>query len=470
MINGNDLLEIGYSEGKILGIALRINRGRNGLNRQQMMQHYAAVLASPESYINDRVFAKLAVAIIEKANEKPEDFIALNENPAEFSAYGLDHIQEGAIKQMKTAMQLPVTVAGALMPDAHQGYGLPIGGVLATRNAIIPYGVGVDIGCRMALSVYDITEDFYFENQDIFKRELMATTKFGAGHGFSGQYKSEHAILDSRDFDTNPLTKSLKDKAWSQLGSSGGGNHFVEFGILEFEQDDAALNIPKGKYVALLTHSGSRGFGATVAGHYTKMAKAVCKLPEVAANLAYLDMSSELGKEYWIAMNLAGDYASACHEIIHNKLQKALGATVLAKVENHHNFAWKEKWNGEEVIVHRKGATPAGKGVMGIIPGSMTAPGFLVRGKGEENAINSASHGAGRQMSRTQAEKTITKTQMQDVLADHGVTLIGAGLDEAPMAYKDINMVMASQQELVDVVAKFTPKMVRMADDGSRED
>lgn len=264
-------------------------------------------------------------------------------------------------------------------------------------------------------------------------------------------------------------TKQWKGKA-TQLGSSGGGNHFVEFGILEFENDDAVLNIPKGKYVALLTHSGSRGFGATIAGHYTNMAKAVCKLPDEARNLAYLDMSTSLGQEYWIAMNLAGDYASACHEVIHNKLQKALGATVLAKVENHHNFAWKEIWNGEEVIVHRKGATPAGKGVMGIIPGSMTAPGFLVRGKGEENAINSASHGAGRQMSRSQAEKTITKTQMQSILNDHGVTLIGAGLDEAPMAYKDINVVMASQQELVDVVAKFTPKMVRMADDGSRED
>ena len=470
MINGNDLLAIGYSEGTILGLALRINRGRNGYTREQMMQHYAAILAKPESYIDDRVFGKLAAAMIEKANEKPEDLIALNENPAAFSAYGLSHIEEGALKQMRTAMQLPVTVAGALMPDAHQGYGLPIGGVLATRNAIIPYGVGVDIGCRMALSVYDISEDHFYQNHDIFKMEMMEHTKFGAGHGFHGQYRSEHAVLDSRDFDTNPLTKSLKDKAWSQLGSSGGGNHFVEFGILEFEKDDAALNIPKGKYMALLSHSGSRGFGAAIAGHYTKMAKAVCKLPDVASNLAYLDMSSELGQEYWIAMNLAGDYASACHEVIHNKLQKALGATVLAKVENHHNFAWKEMHNGEEVIVHRKGATPAGKGVMGIIPGSMTAPGFLVRGKGEENAINSASHGAGRQMSRTQAEKTITPTQMHNILADHGVTLIGAGLDEAPMAYKDINVVMASQQELVDVVAKFTPKMVRMADDGSRED
>ena len=220
----------------------------------------------------------------------------------------------------------------------------------------------------------------------------------------------------------------------------------------------------------MLTHSGSRGFGATIAGHYTKLAKEHCKLPEKAKNLAYLGLDTELGQEYWIAMNLAGDYASACHEVIHNKMAQALGATVLAKVENHHNFAWKEIHNGEEVIVHRKGATPAAKGVMGIIPGSMTAPGFLVRGKGEAEALHSASHGAGRQMSRTQAIKNITKKEMQAILKDHGVTLIGAGLDEAPMAYKDINQVMASQEALVDVVAKFTPKMVRMADDGSRED
>ena len=469
-INGNDLMGLGFPQGHIIGLALKINSKRNGFNRDQMMAHFKLVLETPEDYIDDTIFSKLAVAIIEKANEKPEDFIQLNPNPKAFSAYGLDQIEAGARKQMEVAMQLPVTVAGALMPDAHQGYGLPIGGVLATKNAIIPYGVGVDIGCRMALSVYDIPEAFYFENEAKFKRELIAHTKFGAGHGFQGQYKSDHSVLESKLFDDHAFIKNLKDKAWSQLGSSGGGNHFVEFGIMEFAEADEILNIPKGNYVALLTHSGSRGFGATVAGHYTKMAKDVCKLPEVARNLAYLDMNTDLGQEYWIAMNLAGDYASACHEIIHTKMAQALGATVLAKVENHHNFAWKEIWNNEEVIVHRKGATPAGKGVMGIIPGSMTAPGFLVRGKGAENAINSASHGAGRQMSRTQAIKSITPTEMKSILKDHGVTLIGAGLDEAPMAYKDIHQVMAAQEELVDVVAKFTPKLVRMADDGSRED
>ncbi|OOV29085.1 RNA-splicing ligase RtcB [Flavobacterium sp. LM5] len=469
-ITGNDIKALGFPEGKTIGIALKINSKRNGFTRDEMIAHFKNVLETPEQYVEDTIFSSLAVALIEKANEKPEDFIALNQNPTAYSAYGLEYIEEGARKQMEVAMKLPVTVAGALMPDAHQGYGLPIGGVLATKNAIIPYGVGVDIGCRMALSVYDIPEAFYYENEAKFKRELIAHTKFGAGHGFHGQYKSDHAVLENDAFNLNPFVKNLKDKAWSQLGSSGGGNHFVEFGIIEFEQDDVLLNIPKGKYVALLTHSGSRGMGATIAGQYTKIAKEVCKLPDVAKNLAYLDLNSQLGQEYWLAMNLAGDYASACHEIIHNKIQQALGAEVLTKVENHHNFAWKEIWNGEEVIVHRKGATPAAKGVMGIIPGSMTAPGFLVRGKGEENAINSASHGAGRQMSRTQAIKTITPNQMQTILKDQGVTLIGAGLDEAPMAYKDIHQVMAAQQELLEVVAKFTPKMVRMADDGSRED
>lgn len=469
-ITGNDIKALGFPEGKTIGIALKINSKRNGFTRDEMIANFKNVLETPEQYVDNTIFSPLAVALIEKANEKPEDYIALNQNPNAYSTYGLEHIEEGARKQMEVAMKLPVTVAGALMPDAHQGYGLPIGGVLATKNAIIPYGVGVDIGCRMALSVYDIPEAFYYENEAKFKRELIAHTKFGAGHGFHGQYKSDHAVLENDAFNLNPFVKNLKDKAWSQLGSSGGGNHFVEFGIIEFEQDDVLLNIPKGKYVALLTHSGSRGMGATIAGQYTKIAKEVCKLPEVAKNLAYLDMHSQLGQEYWLAMNLAGDYASACHEIIHSKMQHSIGAEVLTKVENHHNFAWKEIWNGEEVIVHRKGATPAAKGVMGIIPGSMTAPGFLVRGKGEENAINSASHGAGRQMSRTQAIKTITTNQMQAILKDQGVTLIGAGLDEAPMAYKDIHQVMAAQQELVEVVAKFTPKMVRMADDGSRED
>ena len=470
-ITGKDLLRIGFEENIILGKTLDFCENYQGsLNKGDVLNTLKNVISQPEKTFETSEFYPLAQQIITLQNEMDSDTIPLETNPKQYVVFGKDHIEEGARKQMETAMKLPVSVAGALMPDAHQGYGLPIGGVLATRNAIIPYGVGVDIGCRMALSIYDMEESFFEENQSKFKRELIAQSNFGAGNGFRGQYRFDHEVLENQLFNENPLLQNLKDKAWTQLGSSGGGNHFVEFGIIEFAERDEILNIEKGKYVALLTHSGSRGFGATIAGHYTQLAKKVCKLPQEAKNLAYFDLNSTEGQEYWLAMNLAGDYASACHEVIHQKMQKALGAKVLAKVENHHNFAWKEQWNEEEVIVHRKGATPASKDVMGIIPGSMTAPGFLVRGKGEPEAIQSASHGAGRQMSRTQAKKEISKSDFKAILKDHNVTLIGAGLDEAPMAYKDIHKVMEAQKSLIDVVATFTPKMVRMADDGSRED
>lgn len=470
-ITGNDLLKIGYSEDKILGLALNVIAEHfKDLAKAELLALFKKVKEYPESFLDDAVLENLAKAMIEESQTKESDTIALVENAKSYTVFGESYIEEGARNQMNIAMQLPVTEAGALMPDAHQGYGLPIGGVLATKNAIIPYGVGVDIGCRMALSIFDIPEKHYFGKDAMYKRELIAFTKFGAGHGFKGNERADHEVLGNEAFSSTPFLKHLHGKAWSQLGTSGGGNHFVEWGIIEFAERDEVLNIDKGRYVALLTHSGSRGLGATIAGHYTKLAKDLCKLPKEAANLAYLDLNSAEGQEYWIAMNLAGDYASACHEIIHKRLTKAIGAKVLAKVENHHNFAWKETLNGEEVIVHRKGATPAGKGIMGIIPGSMTAPGFLVRGKGETSSINSASHGAGRLMSRTKAIQSITRSEMKAILKDHGVTLIGAGLDEAPMAYKDIHQVMAAQTDLVDVVAKFEPKMVRMADDGSRED
>lgn len=472
VIKGGDLMALGFAQGKILGIALEIGNAALATEKKQaVLTALKRVQKNPSAYTEHETMGPLALAFVEAAAAvAAAATIELKEETGDYAIFGKGQIEEGALNQMNIAMRLPVTVAGALMPDAHQGYGLPIGGVLATRNAVIPYGVGVDIGCRMALSVFDIPEQHFLDNRNFYKRELIAMTAFGAGNGFKGSERAYHNVLDRKEFEMNNLLRDLKDRAFAQLGSSGGGNHFVEWGIIEFAEKDEPLGVEKGRYLALLTHSGSRGLGATLAGHYTRIAKEQCKLPAHAANLAYLDMNSEAGQEYWLAMNLAGDYASACHEVIHRKLTKAIGATVLAKVENHHNFAWKEQLNGEEVIVHRKGATPAGKGVMGIIPGSMTAPGFLVRGKGETTAINSASHGAGRQMSRTQAHKTVSKADLKAILQDMGVSLIGGGLDEAPMAYKDIHQVMASQEALVDVVAKFTPKMVRMADDGSRED
>ncbi|WP_286857578.1 MULTISPECIES: RtcB family protein [Sphingobacterium] len=468
-INGNDLIALGYKENHTLGAALKINSKRHGLTKTEMLDKFKAVLENPSEYVEDTIFSVLAHAILGQ-DAVDASLIALNENPMGYTIYGESEIEAGAKEQMKVAMKLPVTVAGALMPDAHQGYGLPIGGVLATNNAVIPYGVGVDIGCRMALSIFDLPASLLDTHTDTLKETILKHTRFGAGNGYLKHERVEHAVLENNLFSENNLLASLKDKAWTQLGSSGGGNHFVEFGIVEFNEKDEVLNIEKGVYLGLLTHSGSRGLGATVAAHYTKLAKSLCKLPYQAQHLAYLDLDTMEGQEYWLAMNLAGDYASACHEVIHEKIKAALGAELLAKIENHHNFAWKERWNDQEVVVHRKGATPAAKGVMGIIPGSMATPGFLVRGKGEMAAIQSASHGAGRLMSRTQAIKTLSSVELKNILTEQGITLLGAGMDEAPMAYKDIHTVMASQEELVDIVAKFSPKIVRMADDGSRED
>jgi tRNA-splicing ligase RtcB len=174
-------------------------------------------------------------------------------------------------------------------------------------------------------------------------------------------------------------------------------------------------------------------------------------------------LDDEDGMAYWLAMNLAGEYAAACHDVIHERLSNALARKPICKVENHHNFAWKEMYEGEELIVHRKGATPAGKNVLGIIPGSMTAKGYIVKGKGEIASVSSAAHGAGRKMSRSLASQSISHKAMKDDLKKHGVLLSGGGLDEAPMAYKDIEVVMQSQKQLVDVIGEFTPKIVRMA-------
>lgn len=459
ILTGNDLKKIGFIEGKALGIALDVTEKQYAhLTYDDKLTLLKQVLSNPSSYIHDTALAPIATALLER-----DETIALNAEDKSYQIYGAEAIEQGALQQMATAMKLPVTVAGALMPDAHQGYGLPIGGVLATNNAVIPYGVGVDIGCRMCMTIYDIPTDKLQENVEDFKKLLMNNTKFGKA---TFKKPKDHEIFSRKEFSEVPIVREMKDRAWTQIGSSGGGNHFVEFGVVEISNEINEYNLPPGKYVALLSHSGSRGLGASIAGYYTKVAMEKCKLPQEAKHLAWLDLNTQEGQEYWLAMNLAGDYASACHHQIHERMAIGLRDTPLAMIENHHNFAWKEKdTNGNELIVHRKGATPAGKGVLGIIPGSMATPGFIVRGKGKAESINSASHGAGRTMSRTKAKQTILAGQVNQFLKDAGVELIGSGLDEAPMAYKDIHQVMNAQSELVEVLGSFMPKIVRMCGD-----
>lgn len=371
------------------------------------------------------------------------------------------------------------------MPDAHVGYGLPIGGVLATRNAVVPYAVGVDIACRMKMTVLDLPESTLAKEhgRKRLADALETQTCFGVGGAF--KRRKAHPVLDM-DWGVSPVTAHNKDKAWSQLGTSGSGNHFVEFGVLTVRDDaprgidqasiggsHARFDLAPGRYLALLSHSGSRGTGAAVCNHYSKLAMSIRPdLPKEQRYLAWLDMGTQEGQEYWAAMNLMGEYAAANHACIHEAVARHLGAEVLADVENHHNFAWKETHviNGreEEVYVHRKGATPAGPGVMGVIPGSMAQPGFVVMGLGSEESLHSASHGAGRVMSRTKARESIAWGNVKKRLRELDITVLSAGVDEAPDVYKDIHAVMSRQQDLVKVVAQFDPKLVKMAPEGEK--
>src|SRR5262245_46398570 len=416
-----------------------------------------SIVESPDAHTAHPSFGPFARALIEERDFVPPA-------PVEYRTWGTE-IDNAAHAQMRQSCQVPVARGAALMADAHVGYGLPIGGVLACENAVIPYAVGVDIACRMKLSVLDIAPEAMHSRFDLFRNALEQGTRFGVGS--THERPQQHAVMD-RDWSVTRITREHKDRAWSQLGTSGSGNHFVEFGVLTLAEPAPDLDIVPGEYVALLSHSGSRGAGSAVCSVYSAIAQS--RLPkryEDLGRLAWLDLASEAGQEYWAAMNLMGDYAAANHDVIHRLVSKLLGAGIIAGVENHHNFAWKEEHGGRELIVHRKGATPAGPGVLGVIPGSMADPAFVVRGRGNVASLNSASHGAGRRMSRKQARDTYNWKAVKNDLAVKGVTVLSAGADEVPYVYKRIEDVMLAQQDLVETVARFDPRIVKMCDDGS---
>jgi len=460
-----ELLNLGIPPGAPMKTAFRClgRAAKARLKRDEMAGAIRQVVACPADHERDPVFGELAAAL----RKAPERGAVFRERPAPapYREWGRD-LDEKSRQQMDNACRLPVAVAGALMPDAHMGYGLPIGGVLAVKNAVIPYAVGMDIACRMKLTVLDMPVSAIRGEEGRLRKAIKEETRFGVGARF--RRPKNHAVMD-RDWSVSPVTARCKDKAWSQLGSSGSGNHFVEFGTLTLENDD--LGLAAGVYVALLSHSGSRGTGGNIAQHYSKLAMRLHpELPKELRHLAWFGLDTEPGQEYWQAMELMGRYAAANHELIHRDIAKALHVKVLLDIENHHNFAWQERHFGEEVVVHRKGATPAGEGVVGIIPGSMATPGYVARGKGKPQAMNSASHGAGRKMSRTATKNSFTWSEAKKFLAAHDVVLISAGLDEVPMGYKDIETVMSAQRDLVEIVARFDPKLVKMAPAGERRE
>jgi tRNA-splicing ligase RtcB len=430
------------------------------LRGKELKNQMSKVIEAPHEYLTDELMGEFARALISSEQE-----VQMPTEPISYRTWGTD-IDQGSHDQMKMACLLPSARGAAMMPDAHIGYGLPIGGVLALENAVVPYAVGVDIACRMKLSVLDVPVETLSTRTDYYKSALENGTVFGVGRGH--EKPQHHAVLDE-DWTITRITRENKDKARNQLGSSGSGNHFVEFGVLTLATRHPDWDLEPGSYLALMSHSGSRGAGAAVCSTYSAIAQS--RLPknfQKLGRLAWLEMDSEAGQEYWAAMNLMGEYAAANHAIIHRNVSKLVGAHIIAGVENHHNFAWKEMHQGKELIVHRKGATPAGVGVLGVIPGSMADPAYVVSGRGNDESFHSASHGAGRCMSRTKALEKYNFKAVKNDLAAKGISIISAGADEVPGVYKNINEVMAQQTDLVEIVARFNPKIVKMCGDGSK--
>lgn len=382
-----------------------------------------------------------------------------NSVPIQFCGdLGID-FDESVLDQIYTAAKTPVAVKAAIMPDAHQGYALPIGGVIVLNRAISPSYVGYDIGCRMHCSIIDMPVEELEEKIQHVCKELQESTSFGVGSGFKTY--CDHPVMD-HEYWHDPIPSRFKLLAHQQLGSSGGGNHFADVMVGRFLHSD-------NYWVALLTHSGSRGTGHKIATHFSNEAEQYTKGVAIGVPKGYswLDIDSDLGQQYIRAMTLMGEYAKANHEIIHEKFVSRLGVEVTAVIQNHHNFAWIE---GDDVI-HRKGSTPANSTELGVIPGSMGTTSYIVRGLGNETFLNSASHGAGRLFSRTKAKELFDESAYNELLRKKNILTVGVTADESSQAYKDIDHVIDVQvkNKQINVIAKMFPRIVVMggpSDDG----
>lgn len=371
--------------------------------------------------------------------------------------------------QILKAARLPVAVRAAVLPDGHPGYALPIGGVIALADAVSPSFVGYDIACRMTLTILDLSVEDFLCHRMAIAGAMRAVSSFGVGAGFRGKNRRDHPVMEDPLWDQIPVLRSLKSLAHEQLGSSGGGNHFFDALIGEVIAEADWMPLPIGsRFVAIMTHSGSRGTGNKLAHYYQKLAaretQAIAR--GIPNGYEWLPMHSEAGQEYWEVMHLMGGYAQANHHLIHDYFLRETGLRQVARWENHHNFAFKEGG----FIVHRKGATPAEKGRIGIIPGSSGAHSYLVEGLGNEDSLNSSSHGAGRPRSRTASKKMHDEDAFQKHMKQMDILSFGVEPDETFMAYKDIDKVMEVQEgTLVRSIARMRPSIVVMggrADDG----
>ena len=360
----------------------------------------------------------------------------------------LDDIEDGALEQAKNLANLPFVYKWiSIMPDCHQGYGMPIGGVMATKQVIVPNAVGVDIGCGMCAVQTSLTE---IDVETI--KKIMGEIRQIVPVGFAHQEE----VQEWDGFNNAPDIKVIQDQlnsAKKQLGTLGGGNHFIE--------------IQKGDdgHIWLMLHSGSRNLGYKVANVYHKKAQVLCErwhsdIP--TKDLSFFPMESSEGKEYYLAMKFCLEFAYQNRQVMMNNVMDIFRNYTqgegLQEINIHHNYAAFEHHYGKNVIVHRKGATKASKGMLGIIPGSMGTSSYIVEGLGNPESFESCSHGAGRRMGRKDAKRTLVLADEQEKMKNivHGLRNTG-NLDEAPGAYKDIDIVMENQKELVKPVVILTP-------------
>jgi len=373
----------------------------------------------------------------------------------------LEEIEDGAVEQIKHLANLPFAFKHiAIMPDSHQGYGMPIGGVLATKDVIIPNAVGVDIGCGMCAIKTSLTE---LDTETL--KEIMGEIRKAVPVGFNKHNeKQDESLMPMKDLVLNGIVDKEYQNALYSIGTLGGGNHFIE--------------IQKGSdgHIWIMIHSGSRNFGLKIAEHYNKLAielnrKWHANVPE-EWELAFLPEDSEEGQAYIREMQYAVDFAFANRKLMMKRIcdifqiqftAQSPMFEILQFINIAHNYAKKEKHFGKEVWVHRKGATLASSDTIGIIPGSQGTKSYIVRGLGNIQSFQSCSHGAGRKMGRKQAERTLNLEEEIKKLDDQGVIHAIRGikdLDEAPGAYKDIDIVMKNQEDLVEVLVELTPLAV----------
>ncbi len=375
-----------------------------------------------------------------------------------------DKPEDGALEQAKNLSSLPFIFRQVcLMPDTHQGYGMPIGGVIATHGVVIPNAVGVDIGCGMIAIKTSAAGINVEQIKQVFggSKEFQGGIRSSIPTGFNHHGKKQ----EWDGFDIAPDIKVIQtelNSARKQLGTLGGGNHFIE--------------IQKGSdgHIWAMIHSGSRNFGYKIAKEYNQLAQKLCKqwysnIPLIKGEdgLAFLPLYTQEGQEYVTAMNYALDFAlesrkrmMACVEY---ELFNVIGCEKLEEINIHHNYASMEHHFGRNVMVHRKGATSAKAGEYGIIPGSQGTSSYIVVGKGEEESFKSCSHGAGRKMSRKKARETLVledeKKRLDDIGIIHSIRN-KKDLDEASSAYKDIGLVMEEQKDLVDIYVELKPLAV----------